>query len=204
MLAGCGRFGFDGTGTDADIDTVIDANAAPQLQTVTVAAFTTSGATFVDVPGSTIEIPAAPGIRFLILTSAQLESTISSGTTVEARYVIDGVERGLGGTENSAPARPGPWQHVEVLDGDGAPHTLAYQLRDASGGTATIHNLSSLVIPLPADAVKYGRSDPPQDVTTAAESPQVPLALGPLSGDYTFFLVSNASDAPGQSDVYVQ
>ncbi len=207
MLAGCGRFGFadnpDAT-TDGITDTALDAVGPPSVQTVTPPTFSTSSVAFVDIPGATINIPAAPGIRFLILTSAQLGATLAAEPAVEARYLIDGIERGMGGTEVSAPSRPGPWQHAEVLDGDDAPHTLSYQLRDAFAGTSTITNLTAIVIPLPAEAVSYARLDPPQEVTSPTEIPLVPLALGPLSGDYTFFLVVNSSEGIVGSDSYVQ
>lgn len=193
VLAGCGRFGFDG-------DPRADAPAAPQ--TAMLASFVTSGATYVPMP-VTLTIPPSPGARWLVLVSAALESTIYGGVTVEARYLVDGVEAGIGGTQNSAPARPGPWQHFAVVDGTESERTITFELREAQGGTATIHDLEVSAFPLPAGA-RFASEDALLSVTAEVTGSRAyTLSLGALDGDYAFLLLANLSDAPRLSDVYI-
>lgn len=199
MAAGCGRFGFESA---PDAAPPLDTAEPVAAQFGEVASFSTASPTFVMVPGSTIVLPSAPGRRWLLLTSASLGSVSAGGVTVEARYVVDGVEHGLGGTQNSIAGRPGPWLHADVIDGE-MPHEVHYELRDATRATATITQLHVAALPLPADAVRFAFSDAPQSVVATTSSPHTPLSLGALSGDYVFLMVANASDLPGLSDVYV-
>lgn len=199
VAAGCGRFGFDDTPDAAVPPDAADLVAA---QLVEVATFSTASPTFVMVPGSTISLPIAPGRRWLLLTSAALGSTSGAGVTVEARYVVDGVEHGIGGTQNSIADRPGPWLHADVIDGE-MPHEIHYELRDAAGTTATISQLHAVAIPLLDDRVRFAFSDAPQNVIATTSSPHTTLSLGALSGDYVFLLVANSTDLPDLSDVYV-
>lgn len=199
VLAGCGRFGFEARDAPSDVTT---SSLAPQSRQV--ATFSTNSATFVDIPGATLTIPASPDTRWVLLTSARLESSVSTGITVEARYTVDGIERGIGGTESSAPSRPGPWQHVHVIDGDDSEHVVTYQLRDALAATSTIHALSMIAVPLPATAVSYAALDDIQAVTSGTSAPHTTLSLGALRGDYIFLLLVNGSDAPGESDLFTE
>jgi hypothetical protein len=201
LVAGCGRFGFD-LANDASVDSVDSAPPLPASLTVEVGSFTTASATFVDIPGSAFRLPAATGVRWLLLTSASLESTIPTGLNVEARYLVDDVEAGIGATQTSAPARPGPWQHVDVIDGE-LEHRIVYQLRDAQSATSTISQLHVIAIPLRSQDIRFSFVDPPQVVTSATPVPHTTLSLGMLSGDYVLFLSVNATDLPAQSDAYV-
>lgn len=199
VVAGCGRFGFDDRPDAARLPDVVAPVAA---QFGEVASFSTASPTFVGIPDSTISLPTAPGHRWLLLTSASLGSTSGVGVTVEARYVVDGVEHGIGGTQNSLADRPGPWLHADVIDGE-MPHEIHYELRDAAGATATISQLHVAAIPLLDDRVRFSFADAPQDVVATTSSPHTTLSLGALAGDYVFLLVANATDLPDLSDVYV-
>ena len=167
--------------------------------------FSTTSTEFVDIPGGTLTIPVSPGSTWLLQTSAAISSTNIEPVTVEARYLVDGIERGIGGTQNSVPDRPGPWEHFYVLLGSTVEQHLVYQLRDASGGTAKIEQLHAIAVRLPPGAAPhYQSSDDAQLVTATTLGPQVTFSLGPLSGRYVVFLLVNASDRPAQNDCYVQ
>lgn len=203
VVASCGRVGFEAS-HDAGADVAGDAEAsilpAPIIGSVGV--FTTTGTPYVDIPGSSIALPQAPGARWLLLTTAHLESTAPPGRSVEARYLVDGVEHGIGGTENSVAGRPGSWQHADVIDG-AMSHEVVYQLHDEQGATATIERLYWAAIPIADADIRFSFDDPAKQTTTTTPIPFTDLSLGTLTGDYVLFMGVNASDGPGASDVYV-
>ncbi|HUS30639.1 MAG TPA: hypothetical protein VMZ53_19150 [Kofleriaceae bacterium] len=205
-VTGCGRFGF---GDDAPIDAAPDVMpdtpvAIEPMELAITQTFVTAQTTFVDIPAATLTLPASPGTSWLVLTSAKLASPTFSAQSVEARYLLDDVELGMGGTQTSTPGFPGPWQHFVVIAGTTAPQQLRYQLRDVSAAGAILEALTVEAIPFAAADVAYASNDPVHDVTAVAATADSVLSLGPLSGDYVFFLVANTTDLPGESDCYVQ
>lgn len=199
-VAGC-RFGFDEL-MDAPDDT------AGPITPVAIAPgrFSTTSTTFVDVPGSVILIPPSPGTSWLLVVSAALQSSSLNYAAVEARYLVDGVERGLGGTESIAVDRPGPWQHFYVFEGNDTPTEIRFQLRDSLGATAVIDQLHAVVAPLPPTVTPvYASSDPVMPVTSMTLTPTATLTLStPAAGDHLVFLLVNATEAPGSSDINFQ
>lgn len=137
--------------------------------------------------------------------TATLESSSFSEVAVEARYVVDGVERGIGGTQNVAANRPGPWEHFCVLDGSTSPTDVVFQLRD-SGGTGTIAQLRAVAMPLPETAdAQYATQDPIQSVTSLTYTNVASFTVMPASaGDYLVLLLANLSEAPGASNITSQ
>lgn len=201
LVAGGCRFGFDER-MDAPDDT------ARPIAPVAIAPgrFSTTSTTFVDVPGSVITIPPSPGTSWLLVVSAALQSSSLSFDAVEARYLVDGVERGMGGTESIELDRPGPWQHFYVFEGTDTPAEIRFQLRDALGATAVIDQLHAVVAPLPATATPmYASSDPIMPITSMTPTPAATLQLTtPVGGDHLVFLLVNATEAPGASDIDFQ
>ncbi len=198
LLAGCGRFGFSRID-----DSAVDAAIHYDPVAASLDSFTTAGAAYAPAP-VTLTIPPSPGVRWLMLVSATLESSIFTSVTVEARYLIDGVEAGLGATQNSAPGRGGPWQHFVVIDGADTERVVTFELRDAQGGTATLSLLEVNAFPLPVGA-RYVAVDSPRSILTATISaPALTLPFGPLEGEYVFLLLANMSDAPGLEDIYIE
>jgi hypothetical protein len=201
-LAGCGRF---------DFDEQVDAGApSGPLTTIRldIASATTTSTTFEPIPDATITLPPSNGTAWLLLVSGSLASTSPVEVSVEARYTIDGVEAGIGGTQNDAPGRGGPWQHFDVIRGASAPIEIAFELRDDAGGTASLLDMHAIAVPLPA-AVNAGlqsnSSDPLITITTTANTPVVDFDFVPVvPGPYLVLGLVNASDGPGSSDVYVQ
>ncbi|MBA3453369.1 MAG: hypothetical protein H0T42_09790 [Deltaproteobacteria bacterium] len=103
-LIGCGRLDFDPTG-DARTG---DAATAIEPLAIEPARFSTTSPTFVEIPGASLTLPPSPGITWLVLVSGALQSSSFAEIGVEARYLIDGIERGLGGTQAIVTDRPGP------------------------------------------------------------------------------------------------
>ncbi len=199
LLIGCGRIGFE--------PALGDGGPPPTTPLdVRVARFTTTSPTFVEVPGASLTIPPSPGTRWLVLVSGSLQSSTFAQVAVEARYLIDGVERGIGGTQANAIDRPGPWQHFYAHDGTRDPAQVTVELRDAEAGTATLDDLHLIAVPLPAAADPlYASADPSKLVTSPTLAPLHALVLDPASaGDYVLLLLANSSDAPAESDVHTQ
>ena len=207
-LAGCGRLGFGGTGDDTPIDAPPDVSSPPSITSLTLASASATSTTFEAIPGAVLDLAAAPDTTWLLLVSATLDSTTGLEPAAEARYLVDGVERGLGGTQNVAPSLGGPWQHFAVLTGTSTPLQITFELRDVAGGTATMRDLSAIAIPLSPAVVagmQHGAVDPVMTVTSptpvkAASFPFTPKVPGP----HLVLGLSNASDVPGEADVYVQ
>lgn len=165
--------------------------------------FETTSTTFVDVPGGALTIPPSPGQTWLLAVSATLESSSGLYDAPEARYLVDGVERGIGGTEATVPGRPGPWQHVYVVIGTSAPIEVRVQARDALAATTAIDQLHVIAAPIPVSADPlYASSDAVTAVTSPTLTTAATLSVTPASpGTYVLFLLVNATEAPGSSDV---
>lgn len=198
-LAACGRLGFD----DRDLaDATLGALTPLEL---VIPSFATTSPTFVPIPGGELVIPASPGRRWLLLISAGLHSTTLNDDGAEIRYLVDGIERGMGGSQNFEAGKAGPWQHVYAFDGASAPLTIHFELRELLGATGTVERLRAVALPLPEDAVSlYASADGIQPVTSTALIPVVTLMAEAPAGEYLCFAAANGSDAPDLSDVYLQ
>jgi hypothetical protein len=201
LFVGCGRLGF---GDQESVDATTESGGPFVPLTLHAGGFATTSATFVDIPDAELTIPPSVGKRWLVVLAGTIESSIPLDVTVEARYLVDGVERGVGATQNTAPGYPGPWQHFILLDGTTAPQQITFQLRDAQGGTAKLVNLDVVALPLDPQDVAYANNDPVIDVTALTPTPVASLSLGALHGDYVFMLLTNMTDLPGASDVFLE
>lgn len=195
VLGACGRFGFDAAGdtpSDGPSDMPSVTTTGP-IKLVAPPPFTTTGATFTDVPDATLTItPGASDEQWLILFGARLSSTSTSQTSAEARYLVDGVERGAGGVDNELPDHGAAWMHFVVVGGTTAPIAIRVQLRDVSIGTARLDNLRIIAFPLPAAAaVQLAETEPVQTVGTSWTTVET-LAVAPsLAGRYLILAVAN-------------
>ena len=162
---------------------------------IAVASFETTSNAFTPIPDATMEVPPADH-RWLLVTTATLQSTSLLDVAAEVRYTVDGVERGIGGTHNSVVDRPGPFQHYAVLAASDASQTVAFELRDASTGTARIEQLRAYAVPLADDAV-FEAVDPVTTVTATTLSPAVTFTPAMPSGEYLMFALANTSEATG-------
>jgi hypothetical protein len=199
LLCSCGRLGF-GSADDAPDDA-----SRPVMQAIEIApaSFSTSSQTFVPIADATLTIPPSPGTTWLLLTSATLVSTGVAAVNVEARYLVDGIERGVGESQSTAGA--GPWQHFYVLDGRTDAQTIVYELREVASGTATIDRLHAIAVPLPANAEPhYAAQDAVQPVSALASSPLITLSLGAVSGTYVVLLLANGTELPSSADLWLE
>jgi hypothetical protein len=189
MLAACGRIGFDGV------------PAGDEPLGIEVDAFETTSPTFVPVPGGTLTLPPSPH-RYLLLATATLQSSSFAEIAAELRYTVDNVERGMGGTQNTDANHPGPFEHFVVIDGTPVAQTVAFELRDASGGRARVEQLRAYAVELTNGV--YAASDAIVPITTSAYVTAASFDLALPPGEYLFLAVVNASDAPGSSDIYTR
>jgi hypothetical protein len=198
LLAGCGRFGFSSSD-----DAESDADALPPTaMAISAPMFQTTSQTFVPIPGAALTIPPSPGTSWILVVAATIDSVTLGRPSVEARYLVDGVEAGMGGTQCSATDTPGPWQSFHVIEGSTTPHEVTFELREAEGQVGSLATLDAIAVPLPTSALAYRSVEGTHDVTWLTRSVDTMLSLGPLTGDYVVLLGFNITDAPGQSDCY--
>lgn len=184
-LAACGRIGFD---------------ARPDDPAIEVDEFSTSSPAFEPVPDATLTIPPSAS-RWLLMTTATLQSdSLDLDAGAELRYLLDGVELGLGATQNSELDRPGPFQHFAAIEGAAVAQTVSFELHDLGGGTATVRHLRAYAIP--TQPAIYETADAMASVTAQVATPVATFAVEP--GDYLFFGLVNASEDPGNSDCHTQ
>lgn len=203
-LTACGRFGFDGTDS-ADASDAGDAGE-PSIEPLelVIPLYSTSSTTFTPIPGATIEIPPSPGRRWLLLTRASLYSSSLDQNSVEIRYVVDGIERGIGGAHNHELGKGGPWQHLYAFDGGTSPITIGFELRDALATTATVEELRAVVVPLPEGSSSiYASADAEQILTSTTFVPTAVLSAPVSSAAYVFFVLAVGKEDMG-NDVYIE
>lgn len=198
-LAACGRFGFDGL-ADATDETAVPIEPLE----LAIPTYSTTSTTFTAIPGGTIEVPPSPGRRWLLLTRASLHSSSLDQDAVEIRYVVDGIERGIGGAHHHQVGKGGPWQHLYAFDGGTAPITIGFELRDALATVATVEDLRAVVLPLPEGSTSvYASDDTEQMVTSTAFVPTVVLDAPVRSVEYVFFALAVGKELAG-SDIHVE
>jgi hypothetical protein len=196
-LPACGRKGFvpvedAAPGQDADmrvgpVEAFLDR-------------FATGSETFVDVPVSLTFTPHDPDQAWLFLLSAQLAGGSDSTPGVEVRYLVNGVERGFASGAGSS-GRVSPWQHFDVITGDGGPQLVTLQLRVAgSASTASLFNLRMIAFPVPAQADLHF-ADAPAEVAPLGEwETYLALPISPRApGDYLVLalVVGTEDPSPG-------
>jgi len=171
-----------------------------------VPTFSTGSGTFVPVPAGEVTLPPlADGASWLVLVSANIGSTSTEQVAAEVRLMVDGVERGYGGTQNSTASSPGPFQHFVVVDG-AASATLAVELRDAAGGMATVGDLRIVRIAIPSSAdLHYAESNPEVMFADPAFAPKHTLDFTPSApGDYILLMAVAAGEGPEERDADVR
>lgn len=98
------RYPFASSAFVAATILLVAGGAEAQYEKATVASFSTTSTTFVDVPGGALSFyPRTTSDVWVILFSAKLASSSVGSASVEARYLVNGVEHGIGG-ESSNPA----------------------------------------------------------------------------------------------------
>lgn len=199
-LAACGRLGFDTTQDGDDASSPI---AVEPIERV-VPAFSTTSTTFTTIPDATIEIPPSAGRTWLLLTTASLHSSSLDADATEIRYLVDGMERGIGGAHNHELGKGGPWQHLYAFEGRSTSIAIHFELRDALATVSTVEDLRAVVIPLPAGAATaYASQDAEQMVTATAFAPIAVLDAPVAAGEYLFFAVAVGKEGTG-SDIHIQ
>ena len=205
---GCGRIDYeslaardprDGGTLDAGPDPRADAGPVPRAFEQLHPSFSTTSPTFVPVPRSRVDLPPAPaGQPWVVWISAALGSTATVEVSAEARYLVDGVERGYGGVQSTLPGSPGSFNHFVAVDTSGGPATLELELRDAGGGETTIDQIRVVAFLAPPGAdVHYAEMNPPVEFEEVAFTTLHTLAFTPSRpGEYVLFGAVATSESP--------
>jgi hypothetical protein len=181
--------------------------AEAQYVEATVASFNTASSTYVNVPGGTVSFtPASLSDIWVLLFSARIGSSSTTALgSVEARYLVNGVEHGMGGTENTpTPNQPGPWTSFYRVTNTTSLQTVQVQLRDIAG-TGTIEQLKIIAFKLPEGAdFHYSETETDTAVPTGWATYQS-LTVNPSSpGTYLLMGLATASEAPGTQALYLR
>ena len=198
--------GPDGTIADSgDPDAGSGSPVPPMPVTADVATFSTASASFVDVPGGTLQATADAQTSWVVLFSARLCTSVAAAPGPEARFVVDGAERGFAGIGVDVASRCGSFQQSVVLERNTGSHTVRVQLRQVAGGTASIDNLHLVALPLAANAdVRTSENLNVQSVLSTSHTDYHALTFTPASpGDYLVLSSISAIEDTG-STVFVR
>lgn len=174
-----------------------------QYLRATVTTFSTSSASFTDVPGGVIRFtPSVPSEIWVILMSGRLSSTWTASDEIaaEVHYLVNGTERGLISIRNHGVNPGGSFAHFDRVTGTTALQTVQVQLRDGKA-TATLSNLSVLAFRMPSGADfqfvdTIGVQSVPQLVWTSMRS----LTFTPASGgNYLVMALASGRENPSAS-----
>jgi hypothetical protein len=135
-----------------------------------------------------------------------LKSTSTAEVAAEVQYTVNGTLHGMGGIQNSAAGKGASWQHFYRVTGTTAKQTVQVQIRDATGGTATIEDLQIVAFPLPANAnFQYSETEALQSVPGGVWGNFQTLSFTPTSaGDYLILAVANGHESPGTANIGIR
>ncbi|NIS79373.1 MAG: hypothetical protein GTO14_03955 [Anaerolineales bacterium] len=173
--------------------------AGPQYYEKTVASFTDSSSNWVNVTGGNLTFtPSASSEIWILLFSARLSSSTTTEESVEVRYLVNDVEHGYGGIQNSAASMGASWQHFYRIAGTTAQQNIQVQLRNVAG-TGTIEDLQIIAFKLPDNAdFQYAETEGIQYVTGLIWASYQDLSFTPSSaGVYLIMAVANGHEFPG-------
>ena len=128
--------------------------AEAQYVRATAGSFSTSSATFTDVPGGSLSFaPASLTDAWVVLLSGRVRSTWTTSDEIaaEVRYLVNGTQRGLISIRNHGVNPGGAFAHFDRVTGTTAVRTVTVQLRDGKA-TATLENLQIVAFRLPPGA----------------------------------------------------
>jgi hypothetical protein len=183
-------------------------HAEAQFLRATVSSYSTSSTTFTNVPGGTLSItPGSTSEVWVILLSARLRSTwtTSDEDAAEARYLVNGVQRGLLSIRNSGANPGGSWLQFDRVTGTTTARAVQVQLRDGKA-TATLENLQILAFRLPSGAdFQFAETSGVQSVPALAWGSMQSLSFTPPSaGDYLVMAVASGRENPSSSTLGVR
>lgn len=173
--------------------------------------FSTEQDTFQLVETLTLPGGAAPD-GWLVFVSARLRSNANGGSGAVLRYLVDGVERGMGEVLISTmdDADGGPFQSFDFVPASGDDRAVAVELRRRSSYTATVDDLRVVALPLPPNAEPVWADTPGARMLTQPMTNRIYLdveqvQLTPSSpGRYLVMASLSASEEPGTSTVGVR
>jgi hypothetical protein len=209
VCAGCGRLSFDPLaagdgGGSGSSDSVVQVDAATSACLNYVVAhvdsFSTSGDTFVDIPGGVLDLPAT-GDPWLFFVTAGIYSTSTQQQSVEIRYLVDDVVRATGQNQNASD-EPMPWVYTDMLAATA--RRIHVQARDPFG-TATIENVQLVAYRIPAGAERIGSELGTVQSVGTTFAPVLSTTINPsTTGDYLVLASATASESPGTNNIEIR
>jgi len=174
---------------------------APEPLVVRPPTFRTTASEFEAVPEAVLEVrPSSVDEVWVVLVGGTLGSTGANASdgTAEARFLVDGVERGLSGSNNAVPSLGLPWFHFDRIDGaSGA--AVAVELRSIRG-EAFLSNLVMIAFALPPYAdVHFAELAAASISTRVPETYFSPFFSIREAGRYVVLATATISEAPGDA-----
>jgi hypothetical protein len=205
LALGCGRVNFEPG------DSAPSGDAPPPGSRAVDAfleSFSTTTTSFVDVPIELVFTPADSAEAWVFLLSGEFSGGTDLSPAPEARYLVNGVERGFGGGAGE-PGTSSPWQHVDLITTAQGPQTVTVQLRrtEASAESAVLGNLRLLAFPLPPDADPHFSEVPPPAVVSPMGNwaPFHTLDVTPREpGDYLVLALAVITEEPSPGVAYMR
>jgi len=182
--------------------------AEAQYVRVAASSFSTSSATFTDVPGSTLSFtPGSASDVWILLLSGRVRSTWTTSDEIaaETRYLVNGTQRGLISIRNHGANAGGTFAHFDRVTGTTAPQIVKVQLRDGKA-TATLDNLRILAFRLPSGAdFQFADTIGVQSVPALVWTSMQSLTFTPASaGNYLVMALSSGRENPDNSTLAVR
>jgi len=142
---------------------------------------------------------------WLLLVCGQLVSSSADEESVEARYLINGVERGLAGAQTPTGTQ-GPWIAADLIGASDTEQQLTFELRHQKGDEAALQNLQVVAVAIRDAAATRVAEAPallkvPASVWTTLAVLQVQINV---ATKYFIMASSYARERPGNATVGVR
>ena len=194
--------GQGGEGAGCTIDNLLSAERA---------SFTTQSTEPEEIASLDLPAGVAPD-GWVLLLSARLASESTQPASQEVRYLVDGVERGLGQSrvDGTGEGEGGPWQHFDLLPPESRRVSIEFRsLRAVDLATIEDLRVVAFAVPPGADPVFFEHEEV-QTVTQPNATQRIYQSIAALdidpraAGDYLIMLTLLASEAPGVASVGVR
>jgi len=160
------------------------------------------------MPVASLTVTPDGGEPWVFFLSGVLRSSSVSVTNAELRYLVNGVERGLGGMSSDGPDFVTTVQSFDLLPVDAGAVTVVAELREAGGFMATVDELRLVAFELPRGTELFF-AEGPKSTPVAADGgsflPQLTLPVSLTRAAPVAVLATAAtSDAPNQCSIAVR
>jgi len=200
-LGGAGGQSQGGQGGTCAIDNVLSVERAK---------FTTQSTEPEEIAALDVPAGVAPD-GWVLLLSARLSSESTQAESQEVRYLVDGVERGIGQSRSDAMGAGdgGPWQHFDLLPPDSQRVSIEFRSLRAAF-LATISDLHVVAFAVPPGADPVFAEDDMQIVVQPNTTQRIYQTVASVDipagapGDYLVMLALVGNEVPGIASIGVR